>query len=123
MKIVKNKHAPPFRTAEFELEFGKGICRESELLELGLKHKFVTKSGLSMYGFNGQNFRGKDAIKRYLLENEADREDLITKLRQKILYDEADKKVNPDSSNIQNREESEEVVTSDTTDEEIVVEA
>ncbi|XP_074587186.1 DNA repair protein recA homolog 3, mitochondrial-like [Curcuma longa] len=123
VKIVKNKHAPPFRTAEFELEFGKGICRESELLELGLKHKFVTKSGLSMYGFNGQNFRGKDAIKRYLLENEADREDLITKLRQKILYDEADKKVNPDSSNIQNREESEEVVTSDTTDEEIVVEA
>lgn len=122
MKVVKNKHAPPFRTAEFEIEFGKGICHESELLELGLKHKFVTKCGLSMYGFNGQNFRGKDAIKHYLLENEADREDLITKLRQKILYDEADKKVDPDS-NTQNREESEDLISSDTTDEEIVVEA
>ncbi|KAG6532123.1 hypothetical protein ZIOFF_005961 [Zingiber officinale] len=121
VKIVKNKHAPPFRTAEFELEFGKGIRRESELLELGLKHNFVTKSGLSMYGFNGQNFRGKDAIKHHLLENEADREDLITKLRQKILHDEAVKKVDPDI-NTQNREESEEV-TSDTTDEEIVVDA
>lgn len=122
MKVVKNKHAPPFRTAEFELEFGKGICRESELLELGLKQKFVMKSGLSMYGFNGQNFRGKDAIKHYLLENETDREDLITKLRQKILYDEADKKVDPDS-NTQNREELEDLISSDTTDEEIVVEA
>lgn len=85
MKVVKNKHAPPFKTAEFELEFGKGICRESEIVELGLKHKFITKGGGAMYSYNGQSFRGKDAIKRFLSENESEQEELMMKLREKLL--------------------------------------
>ncbi|RZR72657.1 hypothetical protein BHM03_00015565 [Ensete ventricosum] len=84
VNIVKNKHAPPFKTAQFELEFGKGISRESEMVELGCKHEFITKRG-AFYGFDGKSFRGKDALKHYLMENEGLREELTTKLREKIL--------------------------------------
>ncbi|KAL1531359.1 DNA repair protein recA 3, mitochondrial-like [Salvia divinorum] len=89
IKIVKNKHAPPFRTAEFELEFGKGISRESELINLGCKHKFITKSG-SFLKMNDQNFHGQDALKRHLSENASVREELETKLRDKLLHMEPD---------------------------------
>ncbi|XP_044463387.1 DNA repair protein recA homolog 3, mitochondrial-like isoform X2 [Mangifera indica] len=83
-KIVKNKLAPPFKTAQFELEFGKGICREAEIIDLALKYKFVTKSG-SFFGLNGQSFHGKDVFKRFLSGNDSVREELITKLKEKLL--------------------------------------
>uniref|UniRef100_A0A5B6YUG6 Uncharacterized protein n=1 Tax=Davidia involucrata TaxID=16924 RepID=A0A5B6YUG6_DAVIN len=91
VKIVKNKHAPPFRTAQFELEFGKGICRKSELIELGYKHKFITKIGGAYYSMNGQSFRGKDAIKHYLAENVSSQEELMMKLREKLIDAKSDK--------------------------------
>ncbi|KAL7136767.1 hypothetical protein ABFS83_10G053000 [Erythranthe nasuta] len=84
VKIVKNKHAPPFKTAEFELEFGKGICREAELIDLGCKHKFITKAVPYLY-MNDQTFHGKDSLKRYLSENETAREELVKKLRDKLI--------------------------------------
>ncbi|XP_010541071.1 PREDICTED: DNA repair protein recA homolog 3, mitochondrial-like isoform X2 [Tarenaya hassleriana] len=88
VKIVKNKLAPPFRTAQFELEFGKGICKATEIIDLGVKHKFISKAG-AIYCLNdSQKFRGKDALKRFLLENESALEELINKLRQKLLDDE-----------------------------------
>ncbi|PAN42210.1 hypothetical protein PAHAL_8G083900 [Panicum hallii] len=88
VKIVKNKHAPPFKTVQLELEFGKGLSRESELIELGCKHKFITKSGV-FYHMNGQTFQGKDVIKRYLAENGDVQEDLMTMLREKIMQNES----------------------------------
>ncbi|KAL6003541.1 hypothetical protein ACLOJK_023773 [Asimina triloba] len=117
VKIVKNKLAPPFKTAEFELEFGKGISRESEILELGLKHKFMKKLGGAMYSFNDLSFRGKDAIKRHLAENEDVREELILKLKQKLMRE--PEKVAPETDTPKENAE-EEVVTSETTDEEVV---
>ncbi|CAL9206867.1 unnamed protein product [Musa hybrid cultivar] len=89
VNIVKNKHAPPFKTAHFELEFGKGISRESEIVELGCKHDFITKRG-AVYGFDGKSFRGKEALKRYLMENEGVREELTMKLREKLWNNNAD---------------------------------
>ncbi|GER36004.1 recA [Striga asiatica] len=83
-KIVKNKHAPPFRTAEFELEFGRGICREAELIDLGIKHKFIRKAGAFLY-LGEQTFQGKDALKRYLTENESASNALMNKLREKLV--------------------------------------
>ncbi|WOL15819.1 DNA repair protein recA [Canna indica] len=121
VKIVKNKHAPPFRTAQFELEFGKGICRESELLELGCKHKLITKSG-PYFSFDGQNLHGKDAFKQYLAENNGIREELTAKLRQKLLDTDANKK-DDSESNPPDGEILEERVISDTTDDDIVAEA
>ncbi|KAH0676876.1 hypothetical protein KY285_024677 [Solanum tuberosum] len=110
VKIVKNKHAPPFRTAEFELEFGKGISREAELIDLGVKHKFITKGGGGYYSINNQNFRGRDAVKHFLSENTSAREDLMMKLREKLI-DQGDKEKGPDVDPV------EEVVLNDTTDE------
>ncbi|KAI9112592.1 hypothetical protein K1719_016515 [Acacia pycnantha] len=84
VKVVKNKLAPPFKTAQFELEFGKGICREAEVIDLSLKHKFISKSG-SFYNYNGKNFHGKDALKKFLASNPSVQEELILKLREKLL--------------------------------------
>ncbi|OWM83135.1 hypothetical protein CDL15_Pgr011817 [Punica granatum] len=86
VKVVKNKLAPPFRTASFELEFGKGISRTMEIITLGLKHKFVSKAG-AMYSLNGQSFRGKEAFRDFLDKNEDVREDLMSKLREKLLHE------------------------------------
>lgn len=118
VKIVKNKHAPPFRTAEFELEFGKGISRESELIELGCKYKFVSKSG-SFFNMNGKNFHGKEAFKSYLSENESEREELMKLLREKLTDVEPDAKSDSMIGAI-GGEIAEDAAASDTTDEEIV---
>ena len=86
MKVVKNKHAPPFRTAQFELEFGRGICRDSEIIDLGCRHKLISKSGGGFYAVNGRSFRGKDALKRYFNEDGGSvREDLLAKLRHMLV--------------------------------------
>ncbi|KAG8376160.1 hypothetical protein BUALT_Bualt09G0034300 [Buddleja alternifolia] len=122
VKIVKNKHAPPFRTAEFELEFGKGICREAELIDLGCKHKFITKAG-SFFNMNDQNFHGKDAIKRYLSENESAREELVKKLRDKLIDVEPDHEKQQSIVSSVDGEIVQEIASSETTDEEAVTAA
>ncbi|KAK4777193.1 hypothetical protein SAY86_005881 [Trapa natans] len=86
VKIVKNKLAPPFRTASFELEFGKGICRASEIIALGLKHKIVSRAS-SIYSLNGLSFRGKESLKQYLDNNVEVREDLLSSLKERILHE------------------------------------
>ncbi|KAJ4959684.1 hypothetical protein NE237_019594 [Protea cynaroides] len=116
VKIVKNKHAPPFKTVQFELEFGKGICRDAEIVELSCKHKFITKKGGAFYSFNDRSFHGKDAIKRYLAENEDIREGLMIKLRDKLMHIETDdSEVDTPGGNV-----VEEIISSDTTDEEAI---
>nr|CAB3491510.1 unnamed protein product [Digitaria exilis] len=115
VKIVKNKHAPPFKTALLELEFGKGLGRESELIELGCKHKFITKSGV-FYHMNGQSFQGKDGIKRYLSENRGAQEDLMTMLREKMAQNESQLDRYEEGVNL-DKNASEEMAS--TTDEEV----
>ncbi|KAI3959469.1 hypothetical protein MKW98_019059 [Papaver atlanticum] len=85
VNVVKNKHAPPFKAVQFELEFGKGISREGELLELGCKHELITKPEDGVYSFNDQSFLGKDDLKNYLAQNVQVREELVVKLREKVL--------------------------------------
>ena len=115
MKIVKNKHAPPFKTAQFEIEFGKGICRNSELVELGLKRKLVQKTGGAYYTFNDMNFRGKDNLKAYLTENECVAKDLEMKLR-KLMETEAPKEQEAEDGSLSDL--SEEIVAPETSSEE-----
>ncbi|KAK9275000.1 hypothetical protein L1049_022257 [Liquidambar formosana] len=114
VKIVKNKHAPPFKNVQFELEFGKGICRESEIIELGLKHKFIAKGG-SVYSLNGQSFRGKDALKQFLVGNESAQEELTMKLREKLLAAEPEKEKESESE-ANDGDPTEEIIAADTTD-------
>ena len=86
VKIVKNKLAPPFRTAQFELEFGKGICKVTEIIELSIKHKFVAKNG-TFYNLDGKNYHGKEALKKFLRLNESVQEELMAKLKEKLIVD------------------------------------
>uniref|UniRef100_A0A0E0F4Z1 RecA family profile 2 domain-containing protein n=1 Tax=Oryza meridionalis TaxID=40149 RepID=A0A0E0F4Z1_9ORYZ len=98
VKIVKNKHAPPFKTVHLELEFGKGLSRELEIIELGCKHKFITKSGV-FYHMNGQNFHGKDALKCYLAENKDVLESLMSMIKESIMQQESHPDRNMEDAN------------------------
>ncbi|MDR1275691.1 MAG: recombinase RecA [Candidatus Accumulibacter sp.] len=66
VKVVKNKVAPPFREAIFDIMYGEGTSREGEIIELGVAHKLVDKSG-SWYAYNGEKIgQGKDNVREYL---------------------------------------------------------
>ncbi|MFN5318595.1 MAG: recombinase RecA [Bacteroidia bacterium] len=69
VKVVKNKVAPPFRTAEFDIIYGEGISRIGELIDLGVEHNIVKKSG-SWFSFEDTKLgQGRDAVKQLLLDN------------------------------------------------------
>ena len=68
-KIVKNKVAPPFREAEFDIMFGKGISREGSLLDVGVEHGIVRKGGAWFTYDEVQLGQGKENSKNYLREN------------------------------------------------------
>jgi recombination protein RecA len=69
VKVVKNKVAPPFRRAEFEIMYGEGICRVGEVVDLGVDFKILEKSG-SWYSYNGTKLgQGKEATKAVLRDN------------------------------------------------------
>ncbi|KAK5774686.1 hypothetical protein PVK06_042542 [Gossypium arboreum] len=90
VKVVKNKLAPPFKNAKFELEFGRGISREGEIIDLATKHKLITKSG-AFYSFNDRKLHGKEAFRRFLAENGSALEELVMKLKEKLLDAESKK--------------------------------
>jgi recombination protein RecA len=69
VKVVKNKVAPPFKTAEFDIMFGTGISREGEIIDLGVLHRVVEKSG-AWYAYNGEKIgQGRDNAREFLKEN------------------------------------------------------
>ena len=83
VKVVKNKVAPPFRQAEFDILYGEGISREGEILELGVVHGVVDKSG-AWYIYNGDRLgQGKDNCRDFLKENPALAREIEAKIREK----------------------------------------
>ncbi|MBC3767690.1 recombinase RecA [Neptunicella marina] len=85
VKVVKNKVAPPFKQAEFQIMYGSGICKEAELIDLGVAHKFVEKAG-AWYSCNGERIgQGKANSVKYLQENVEMAQDIEKKLREKLL--------------------------------------
>ena len=84
VKVVKNKVAPPFRKAEFEITFGEGISKVGEILDLGVEHGIVQKSG-SWFSYEGSKLaQGRDATKQLLRDNPELCEELEAKIRQVI---------------------------------------
>ncbi len=81
VKVVKNKVAPPFKQAEFDILYGEGISREGEIIELGVLHKFIEKSG-AWYSYNGDRIgQGKDNVREFLRANPAMAREIENKVR------------------------------------------
>jgi recombination protein RecA len=81
VKIVKNKVAPPFKQAEFDILYGEGISREGEILELGSDLKIVEKAG-AWYSYNGEKIgQGKDNSREYLKEHPEVADEIDAKIR------------------------------------------
>jgi recombination protein RecA len=84
VKVVKNKVAPPFKQAEFDILYGEGISREGEIVELGVLHKFVEKAG-AWYAYNGEKIgQGKDNAREYLREHPAIANEIENKIREAV---------------------------------------
>ncbi len=87
VKVVKNKVAPPFKNAEFDILYGEGISRESELINLGTEHGFIEKSG-AWYSYNNDRIgQGKDNVRVFLKENPEIAKTLEAQIRAKLLGD------------------------------------
>jgi len=82
VKVVKNKVAAPFREAEFDILYGEGISKEGDLLDLGVDHKIIEKSG-AWYAFNGERMgQGRENARAFLKENKDISQEIENRLRQ-----------------------------------------
>ena len=85
VKVVKNKVAPPFKMAEFEILYGHGISREGEIIDLGVKQNIIDKSG-SWFSYGGDRIgQGKENAREFLLTNPDIAADIEAKIRAKLL--------------------------------------
>jgi recombination protein RecA len=85
VKVVKNKVAPPFREAEFEIMYGQGISRAGEVIELGVQQGLIEKSG-SWYSYNGERIgQGKENVRSFLQQNPDAAREIEDAIRQKLL--------------------------------------
>jgi recombination protein RecA len=84
VKVVKNKVAPPFRMAEFDIVFGEGISKIGEILDMGVEMGIVQKSG-SWFSYDTNKLgQGREGVKALLKDNPALADELETKIREKI---------------------------------------
>tara|TARA_B100000678_G_scaffold234764_1_gene204038 strand:+ start:105 stop:1100 length:996 start_codon:yes stop_codon:yes gene_type:complete len=84
VKVVKNKVAPPFRMAEFDIMFGKGISRSGEILDLAVDHEIIKKSG-SWFSYNDTKLgQGRDAVKQMMDDNPELSEEIESKIREQL---------------------------------------
>ena len=81
-KVVKNKVAPPFREAEFDIMYGEGISKVSEIIDLAVKLEIIDKGG-AWFTVNGQRIQGKEAVKEYLLANPEVCDDIERQIRER----------------------------------------
>jgi recombination protein RecA len=87
VKVIKNKVAPPFRQAEFDILYGEGVSWEGELIDIGVKHNIVDKSG-AWYSYNGAKIgQGKDNVRLWLKENPAIATEIDAKIRAAVGVD------------------------------------
>jgi len=91
VKVVKNKVAPPFRQAEFEILYGEGTSREGEIIELGVAQNLIDKSG-AWYSYKGDRIgQGKENVRQFLRDNPAIANEIDAELRARLLVDGAGK--------------------------------
>ncbi len=84
VKVVKNKVAPPFKVAEFDILYGEGISREGEIIDMGVEARVVEKSG-AWYAYNGEKIgQGKDNAREFLRENPEVKREIENKVRESM---------------------------------------
>ena len=84
VKVVKNKVAPPFKTAEFDILYGEGISREGEIIDMGVDARILDKSG-AWYAYNGEKIgQGKDNAREFLRENPDLAREIENKVRESV---------------------------------------
>jgi len=89
VKVVKNKMAPPFKQAEFEILYGEGTSREGEIIDLGVQEGLVDKSG-AWYSYNGDRIgQGKENVRTFLRENPDIAREIEEQIRAKLLVSKA----------------------------------
>ncbi len=87
VKIVKNKVAPPFRIAEFDIMFGEGISKAGEIIDLGVEHNIIKKAG-SWFSYGETRLgQGRDAVKQLILDNPELMEELEAKIKETVTGD------------------------------------
>ena len=85
VKVVKNKMAPPFKQAEFEILYGEGISKEGELIDLGVLHNMIDKSG-AWYSYNGERIgQGKENVRQFMKEHPEMTDEIDQRLRAQLL--------------------------------------
>ena len=85
VKVVKNKFSPPFKQTEFDILYGKGTSIEGELIDLGVKHSFIEKSG-SWYSYQGERIgQGKENVRSYLKSHKIIKESIYKSIIEKLL--------------------------------------
>lgn len=84
VKIVKNKVAPPFRSAEFDIVFGEGISKAGEIIDMGVELNIIQKSG-SWFSYNSDKLgQGRESVKQLMIDNPALAAEIETKIREKL---------------------------------------
>ncbi len=87
VKVVKNKVAPPFKVVEFDVMYGEGISREGSLLDIGIEHNVVQKSG-AWFAYGDERLgQGRENSKTFLKENEAVRNRVLADIYEKLGFD------------------------------------
>jgi len=95
VKVVKNKVAPPFRQAEFDIEFGKGISTSGCILDLGIEHNIVTKSG-SFFSYGDERLgQGRNNVKGFLDEHQEIAKEIESKIYAALGIDLSDAETPP----------------------------
>ena len=82
VKVVKNKVAPPFKTAEFDIMYGEGISREGNILDYAVENNIIKKSG-AWFSYNGEKIgQGRDNVRKYMVENKEFTEEIDRQVRE-----------------------------------------
>ncbi len=101
VKVVKNKVAPPFKEAQFDILYNEGISKLGDLIDTAVDHSIIAKSG-AWFAYGGERIgQGRDAVKRYLLENQKTAKEIDTAVRRKLGLIEGNGQAKPSKSETQ----------------------